>query len=143
MFAYPPRWTCTFNQPLAVWKSIPGYPDERHGRLEVFFTRQTVEMVPAAPSCDARETLAVRSEHRGIVDEVPLVASCVVLVTCREEPTPNALASAYAPPPAPASTAATSTTIPSLRPSRGVSRSDISTPSFSMVSPCGSPAADF
>src|SRR5438067_3727782 len=119
MFAYPPRCTCTLSQPLVVWKSIPGYPEERHGRLEVFFTRQIVEMVPAAPSCDARETLAVRSEHRAIDVEVPLVARRVVVVTCREEPTPNALASAYAPPPAPASTATTSIAIPSLRLGRG------------------------
>src|SRR5207248_6401585 len=58
--------------------------------------------------------------------------------TCALPISPNALASAYAPPPAPARTAATSITVPKRRPSRGVSRSGIShVPS--MGSRCGSP----
>jgi hypothetical protein len=52
---------------------MPGYPKERHEFGAVFRTRQTVLIVPAAPSWCATLTAAVLSEQRGITG----VAVCV------------------------------------------------------------------
>jgi hypothetical protein len=64
---------------------MPGYPSERHDVGAVFRTRQTVRIVPAAPSRDEIRTAAVRSEQRGITDvddfvEVPALVSVLVAV---------------------------------------------------------------
>lgn len=71
MFAKPPRCTSTPSQPLEPRKSIPGYPNERQGVEAVLVTRQIVLIVPAAPSCETAETLAVFWLQSG-VDEPEL-----------------------------------------------------------------------
>ena len=45
---------------------MPGYPNERHGFAEVFFTRQIVLIVPAAPCWEPSRTAVVWSEQRAI-----------------------------------------------------------------------------
>jgi hypothetical protein len=64
---------------------MPGYPNDRHELDAVFRTRQTVRIVPAAPSREEIRTAAVRSEQRGITDvddfvEVPALVSVSVAV---------------------------------------------------------------
>src|SRR5438445_11745861 len=79
MFGNPPRWTCTFSQPLEVWKSMPGYPFERHATPAVFVTCHSVLMVPAAPCVEATETVAVLSAHTamaGVEDALGAGPTC-------------------------------------------------------------------
>jgi hypothetical protein len=45
---------------------MPGYPNERHDFSDVFFTRQIVLIVPAAPCWEATLTDAVSSLQRAI-----------------------------------------------------------------------------
>jgi hypothetical protein len=47
---------------------MPGYPNVRHDFWEVFFTRQIVLIVPAAPCCEATLTDAVSSLQRAIAE---------------------------------------------------------------------------
>src|SRR5438445_166099 len=129
MFGNPPRWTCTFSQPLEVWKSMPGYPFERHATPAVFVTCHSVLMVPAAPCVEATVTVAVRSEHtamagvEGALGDGPTgegvrcgageTLGCTLLpgTGCRPAPTPKARLSAYMPPLTPARSATTSVTV--------------------------------
>src|SRR5213592_3332449 len=114
----PPRWAWTSIQPLAEWKSIPGYPKERHEEVDVFVTRQVVMIVPAAPSCESTLTAAVVSLQSGseaidvLVDPLEVDAEAppwpVVMDCCEPWPVGTGPAS-WAPfPPHPAATATTS-----------------------------------
>jgi hypothetical protein len=104
------------SQPLEAWKSIPGYPNERQGFWAVFLTRQTVLIVPAAPSRDATATAAVWSAQRAIVvvDVVEVLVVVAVVVASvgwpvevgglEAVPVGTGPASCAPPPPQPATT---------------------------------------
>jgi hypothetical protein len=93
---------------------MPGYPKERHGAWDSFVTRQTVLIVPAAPSRETTLTLAVRPRQRAIVgvDDVedPDVAGVtlvspvdwVAVVVCCEDGALGTVPASFAPPPQPA-----------------------------------------
>lgn len=81
MFANPPRWTWTSSHPLAPWKSIPGYPKERHSFADVLVTFQVVLIVPAAPCCAAILIATELFEQSGTgVGAVEVAGGAVVVV---------------------------------------------------------------